>query len=589
MNQHNTEDFINKSKSLFGDKFDYSETTYISSKTKLKLHCKQHNNTFEISPMNHFILKGHGCKQCGTEVQQTKLRKKDFKETIQNNYKDKYTILDPYQQIHQVIRIKCNEHNIIFSLSPYRLLKGSNKCIQCFRNRKFNNFLIKAKEKWGDKYDYSAIKDYKRNDIKIPIRCKIHNLIFHQEPKNHLNFDGCPECFKESQRKIFSRTTQEFIDEATKVHKGFYDYSKTIYINQREKVEIICPIHGNFWVNPDNHLKGHDCQKCGYKKLPGGYFGGFFRKYPEKKTIPAVIYFYKFERVDKSYFYKLGISAKIKYRYSSKAYRQFKITTVWEESCTLYQAWKYEQILSKLLKLYSYVPPENFAGETECYSKEIPKPEFLNVFDNEWKNKEELILSRFNIKNHINEDLITKIAARKTNIQIVNPEDSKIFLETNHIQGNVNAKISLGLYYEDTLVSLMTFGKPRYNKNYDWELLRFANSLNTIVVGGASKLFSHFIKNNNPKNIISYSDNRWNKGNIYTTIGMKYLNTSISNYWYIKGDQMFSRIKCQKHKLKDLLEHFDPKKTEFENMKLNGFEKISDSGNSVFIWESKLS
>jgi hypothetical protein len=106
MNQHNTEDFINKSKSLFGDKFDYSETLYISSKTKLKLHCNQHNNTFEISPMNHFILKGHGCKQCGTEVQQTKLRKKDFQETIEEKYPNKYTLLDTYKQIHQDIRIK---------------------------------------------------------------------------------------------------------------------------------------------------------------------------------------------------------------------------------------------------------------------------------------------------------------------------------------------------------------------------------------------------------------------------------------------------------------------------------------------------
>ena len=275
----------------------------------------------------------------------------------------------------------------------------------------------------------------------------------------------------------------------------------------------------------------------------------------------------------------------MKYRYSSKQYEQFLIIPLWEEKLSLFQAWNYENILSKLLKNYRYIPSESFNGKTECYCKEIPKPNFINIFDHEWENKKDIILSRFNIKNRIDTSLITKIPARKTIIKLLTSKESKIFLEKNHIQGNINCKVSLGLFFGEELVAVMTFGKPRYNSSFEWELIRFSNKLNTIVMGGASKLFKFFVIHYNPKNIISYSDNKWNKGEIYSTIGMKFSHTTVPNYWYIKGNQIFSRIKCQKSKLGKLFnQKININETESEIMLSNGFQKIYDSGNDVYVY-----
>ncbi len=92
--------------------------------------------------------------------------------------------------------------------------------------------------------------------------------------------------------------------------------------------------------------------------------------------------------------------------------------------------------------------------------------------------------------------------------------ESKIFLDENHIQGNCISKYRYGLYYNNELISLMTFGKSRFKDEF--ELLRFCNKLGYNVVGGASKLFFHFLKDHEEiKEVISYADRRWSVGNLY--------------------------------------------------------------------------
>lgn len=153
----------------------------------------------------------------------------------------------------------------------------------------------------------------------------------------------------------------------------------------------------------------------------------------------------------------------------------------------------------------------------------------------------------------------------------------------NHIQGGVHSSINLGLYYDDELISLMTFSKPRFNKKYEWELVRFCNKIGYHVPGAASRLLKHFERQYNPKSIISYADRRWSKGNLYSKIGFKQVSTSKPNYWYIVDGELESRVKYQKHKLNSILEHFDSSKSEWENMKDNGYNRIFDCGNLVFL------
>jgi len=125
---------------------------------------------------------------------------------------------------------------------------------------KTNEFVEKAKEKHGDKYDYSKAI-YENSRTKVVIICPRHGE-FIQSPNNHLHLQGCPKCGDETRNKNFISNTNEFIEKAKIVHKNFYNYSKVIYIKASKKVTIICPLHGEFKQEANSHLMGHVCRKC---------------------------------------------------------------------------------------------------------------------------------------------------------------------------------------------------------------------------------------------------------------------------------------------------------------------------------------
>ena len=128
----------------------------------------------------------------------------------------------------------------------------------------------------------------------------------------------------------------------------------------------------------------------------------------------------------------------------------------------------------------------------------------------------------------------------------------------------------------------MTFGKSRFNKNYDYELLRNCTKINTVVRGGFSKLLFYF-KKNYQGSIISYGNRRWTSRlkNVY---GGNLINISEPNYFYFLKEKfnLISRQSFQKYKLKNKLEIFDENLTETENMYDNGYRKIFDCGNLVY-------
>lgn len=178
-----------------------------------------------------------------------------------------------------------------------------------------------------------------------------------------------------------------------------------------------------------------------------------------------------------------------------------------------------------------------------------------------------------------------RIYARKCEIREVNFADSMKFLEENHLQGFCPSSIRYGLYYNDELVQLITFGKSRFDKSYDYELLRLCTLKGYCVVGGASKLFKHalkFIKGN----IISYANRRFSCGEIYKQLGFELKGESAPNYFYSKSGKIYSRIAFQKHKLKDVLDKFDDSLSEYDNMLNNGYDRIYDCGNLVFSYKN---
>lgn len=206
----------------------------------------------------------------------------------------------------------------------------------------------------------------------------------------------------------------------------------------------------------------------------------------------------------------------------------------------------------------------------------------IHIFSNEWETQKDLVKSR--LKNLLGKS--QKIAARKCKIQSVDKKTAQQFLTANHIQGSCFHKTAYGLYYDNELVNLMTFGRSRFNKNYDQELLRYANKQGFTIQGGASKLFKHFLKNHSTTSVISYCDLRWNTGKLYENLGFEFIKNTDPNYWYVVNNKFLeNRVKYQKHKLPDILESFDSNLTEWENMITNGYDRVWDCGNGVWVYK----
>lgn len=204
----------------------------------------------------------------------------------------------------------------------------------------------------------------------------------------------------------------------------------------------------------------------------------------------------------------------------------------------------------------------------------------VHIFEHEWLQKQEIVKSR--LLGMLQQNY--KLGARLCTIRELTFSDVRSFLNENHLQGaGSSSSINLGLYHKDILVAVMTFSKPRFNSNYDYELIRYASLTGINIQGGASKLLKYFT-NNYKGSIISYSDKRWSQGNLYTTIGFEFSHSSDPSYFYVKNNEILSRYKCQKHKLKELLpDLYKDELTETEIMTNAGFNKVFDCGNDVWI------
>lgn len=201
--------------------------------------------------------------------------------------------------------------------------------------------------------------------------------------------------------------------------------------------------------------------------------------------------------------------------------------------------------------------------------------QLIHIFEDEWVYKKEIVksilLSKLNSTSN-------KIYARKCKIKIIDCKTANDFYEQNHIQGSINSSINLGLFHEEELIACMSFLKN--------EISRFANKLNTSVIGGFSKLFKYFTNNYNFDNIITYADRRYFIGKVYEKNGFEFVGQTQPDYFYLSKDhlQRFNRIKFQKHKLYNLLEHFDPNLTEWENMQINGYDRIWGVGHYKYVY-----
>ena len=253
-----TEIFIEKARKIHGDKYDYSKINYINNRTKVCIVCPEHGEFWQ-TPGSH-TNNGNGCPLCGNKNCSEKHLKSIniFIKQAKEIHGDKYDYSKvEYSGNHEKVIIICPEHGE-FLQSPGKHLQGCG-CPKCAGNVKSNTkeFIEKAKEVHGDKYDYSKV-EYINCHTNVCIICPEHGE-FWQTPSTHLRGNGCSKCSGKAKSN-----TEEFIKKAQLIHGNKYDYSETVYIAAAKKVKIICPLHGEFYVTGNNHLKGRGCPKCAW-------------------------------------------------------------------------------------------------------------------------------------------------------------------------------------------------------------------------------------------------------------------------------------------------------------------------------------
>jgi len=253
--------FIEKAKKVHGDKYDYSKVKYINNHTKVCIICPEHGEFWQ-TPHSH-IDAGHGCPKCGIIGTINGLKKGDeyFIEKAKRIHGDKYDYSKAKNiRNHEKMCIICPRHGEFWQTAKNHL-HGAG-CPECYNERRGSStamgqeeFIKKAIEIHGDKYDYSKVQYVNRN-TKVCIICPEHGE-FWQTPASHIDGKhGCSKCSKQFMDKEY------FVERARKIHGDKYDYSKVEYVNNNTKVCIICPEHGEFWQTPHNHLRGTGCHFC---------------------------------------------------------------------------------------------------------------------------------------------------------------------------------------------------------------------------------------------------------------------------------------------------------------------------------------
>lgn len=258
--------FIQKTKEIHGDKYDYSEIKFVHSQEKVPIICKKHGRFFQY-PQKH--LSGQGCRLCSYEKTGSRCRMSvdDFIKKARSIHSNKYKYDKVIYRNNQTkITITCPIHGD-FEMTPANHTHKTQPqgCPQCGGKTYWTKekFIIKSKRIHGEKYSYFKVNFVSVNEP-VTIICSKHGD-FLQKPSKHLAGQGCPYC--SGTKKL---TTEQFIERAKAIHGDKYIYDKVIYINTHSKVIITCPLHGDFEMTPANHThktQTQGCPKCSGKKV----------------------------------------------------------------------------------------------------------------------------------------------------------------------------------------------------------------------------------------------------------------------------------------------------------------------------------
>ncbi len=536
------ETWVQKARETHGDRFDYSKVNYEGSKVKIEIGCYEHGSFWQL-PAQHVY--GSGCPSC---VQRTgapiKRTFSSFLEEAAPLHPDvtfkRMRKATPVAATHQ-ITATCKTHGV-FSRAATEILRGWG-CPTCCnakkgRPTKRQDALVRKIEKiWGVTVEYAG------KNSEVLYHCATHGSRKARSLKR-LMAVGCGACATAMNGKAKRYTHQQFVALSTKAHRNKYTYPAE-YEHSKEKIGIECPKHGRFYQEARYHMAGQGCPTCAAEANTSTIerrVGNWISKHVRVERAARIL-----DGKDIDIWcpeQQIGVEVNGVYWHSEK----FKPKHYHQEKATL------------------------------ASSKDI---RLLQFWEHELKEKARVCKSM--LRSALG--LCDRYYARELEIRRLSKQ-ARWFAE-NHLQGGCSAEIAYGLFNGGACLCAMSFGKPRFNKTYEWELLRFANRLNTTVVGGASRLFMHFLKEHSPATVLSYADLRISNGNLYRQLGFDLSHTSAPNYFWCKGARSLKRYQTQKHKLGSVLgPKFAAALSEAENMHNNGWLRTYDAGNLVFVWRS---
>jgi hypothetical protein len=348
-----TSRFVELSKAVHGDKYDYSNSNYVNATKKISILCVKHGE-FEIRPNAHFGSQKQGCPACGGRG---KVTTSSFIEKSKKIFDDKFSYDHAvYVNAHTPLIITCNLHGD-FSIRPSNHLNSRGGCKVCGKRSDIStqDFIELLKIRFGEKFDYSSV-EYKGQNTLITVVCPEHGD-FKRKPGSLLRLVDCPKC---------SEYTQEiFILAANKIHDNQYNYDKVDYIKSTEYVTISCMKHGEFQQAPSGHLSGRGCPTCGIEK------NLLSNRDPDS---PAILYYLCMEYKGHK-FWKIGITTKsidIRYKLLPK------------DNVTIKERVQIETTIEKAIQIESWVIQKFDAdleyrghilkhakGGTECFGRNV--------------------------------------------------------------------------------------------------------------------------------------------------------------------------------------------------------------------------
>jgi hypothetical protein len=553
----NWRSFVREAETRFPDRFEFPniEVEYENSHSRITIKCKRDGNVFKKIACDFITSPNGGCRMC-------------YKESFNEYYSyDELQVktdiqLKPFdgnvERRGKVVAI-CNTHGE-YEVLVKTLLEGRGKCKACCGfnteehfNGKKEEFVRKDKKLYNGKFSFS-LDEYTGWGKKMKFVCNDCGHVTYRTPQEHVGngFRNCLDCARTQRAHNAVKSNEEFIAESKSLFPDEFEYDKCIYNGSNKKVTLKCKKCGKYFdVEANAHLSRHHGCPHHYRNhsMAEEEITDFIKK------LGGTPY--------------MGYRGLLENRYELDIFDEEKMLAIEYDGIF----WHNENNKPKNYHLSKTI---------ECKNHGI---HLIHIFEDEWNNPVKKDIWKSMLANLYGKT-DNRIYARNCEIRELGKRECYDFLDNNHLQGKCASKIRLGLYHDNELVSVMTFGNTRHfigGSNHQYELLRFCSKKHTNVIGGAGKLFNHFIKAYSPKSIVSYADRRWSTGNLYNILGFTLYNESRPNYYYVIDNERKNRFNFRKNILTK--KYGCPENmSEHDFCKSKGWYRIYDCGCLCYEW-----